>query len=114
MSLQPLRHRSAPPFSALVPSPSSIRRPTPRPLAVRIVAVLLLVSAIGGCRDAMAGFGAAGRGRLSAEQAFEAIADRHFDVIRNQRYEYARLRLTKGALSPSRVFDDSAAWTAMT
>jgi hypothetical protein len=62
----------------------------------------------------MAGFGTAGRGRVSAEQAFEAIADRHFDVVRNQRYEYARMRLTKGALSPSRVFDDSAAWTAMT
>jgi hypothetical protein len=66
------------------------------------------------CRDTFTGFGAAGRGRAAAEQAFEAIADRHLDVLRNARYEYARLHLTKGALSPSRVFDDSAAWTAMT
>lgn len=62
----------------------------------------------------MAAFGGAGRGRAAAEQAFEALADRHFDVLRNARYEYARVHLTKGALSPSRVFDDSAAWTAMT
>jgi len=67
-----------------------------------------------GCRDTFAGFGAAGRGRAAADQAFEAIANRHLDVLRNARYEYARLHLTKGALSPSRVFDDSAAWTAMT
>ena len=66
------------------------------------------------CRDTFAGFGAGGRGRAAAEQAFGAVADRHLDVLRNPRYEYARLRLTKGALSPSRVFDDSAAWTAMT
>ena len=69
---------------------------------------------MGACRDTFAGFGPAGRGRAAAEQAFEAIADRHLDVLRNPRYEYARLHLTKGALSPSRVFDDSAAWTAMT
>ena len=66
------------------------------------------------CRETFAGFGTAGRGRAAAEQAFEAIADRHLDVLRNARYEYARLHLTKAALSPSRAFDDSAAWTAMT
>ena len=73
-----------------------------------------LVIAVPACRDTFAGFGAGARGRAAADQAFEAIADRHLDVLRNTRYEYARLRLTKGALSPSRVFDDSAAWTAMT
>jgi hypothetical protein len=73
----------------------------------------LTVSATG-CRDPFAGFGPAARGRAAAEQAFEAIANRHLDVLRNARYEYARLHLTKAALSPSRVFDDSAAWTAIT
>jgi len=72
------------------------------------------VLSLSACRDTFAGFGAGGRGRAAAEQAFGAVADRHLDVLRNPRYEYARLRLTKGALSPSRVFDDSAAWTAMT
>jgi hypothetical protein len=67
-----------------------------------------------GCRDTFAGFGGGPRGRAAAEQAFDAIANRHLDILRNARYEYARLHLTKGALSPSRVFDDSAAWTAMT
>ncbi|HET9683661.1 MAG TPA: hypothetical protein VFP15_06130 [Gemmatimonadaceae bacterium] len=81
---------------------------------VRLAVAALLLPALGACRDTMAAFGGAGRGRAAAEQAFEAIADRHFDVLRNARYEYARVHLTKGALSPSRVFDDSAAWTAMT
>jgi hypothetical protein len=67
-----------------------------------------------GCRDTFAGFGAGLRGRAAAEQAFDAIANRHLDILRNARYDYARLHLTRGALSPSRVFDDSAAWTAMT
>lgn len=73
-----------------------------------------LATSVTACRDTFAGFGQAGRGRAAAEQAFTAIADRHLDVLRNARYEYARLHLTKAALSPSRVFDDSAAWTAMT
>jgi hypothetical protein len=78
-----------------------------------VAAGVLAVSATA-CRGPFAGFGPAARGRAAAEQAFEAIANRHLDVLRNARYEYARLHLTKGALSPSRVFDDSAAWTAMT
>lgn len=32
---------------------------------------------------------------------------------RNAKYEYARERLTRAALSPSRAFDDTAAWTGM-
>jgi hypothetical protein len=41
------------------------------------------------------------------------MADRHGEQARNPKYEYARIRLTRGALSPSRVYDDTAAWTAM-
>jgi hypothetical protein len=81
---------------------------------LRLAAICVLVLSITACRDTFAGFGAGLRGRAAAEQAFDAIADRHLAVLRNGRYEYARLRLTKAALSPSRVFDDSAAWTAMT
>jgi hypothetical protein len=84
-----------------------------QPLLLRLTAAALALSTVA-CRDTFAGFGAGVRGRAAAEQAFEAIADRHLDIQRNPRYEYARLHLTKGALSPSRVFDDSAAWTAMT
>ena len=33
--------------------------------------------------------------------------------MRNAKYEYARVQISRGALSPSRVFDDTAAWTAV-
>lgn len=46
------------------------------------------------------------------DQFFSALGDRHLDLARNSRYEYSRAALLKGALSPSRVFEDSAAWTA--
>lgn len=84
-----------------------------QPLLLRLTAAALALSTFA-CRDTLAGFGAGLRGRAAAEQAFEAVADRHLEVRRNPRYEYARLQLTKSALAPSRVFDDSAAWTAMT
>ena len=35
------------------------------------------------------------------------------DLVRNSKYEYARVQLSRGALSPSRVFDDTAAWTGI-
>ena len=64
------------------------------------------------CRDTFSGFGNGLRARTAAEQLFGSLADRHVDVVRNSKYEYARVQLTRGALSPSRVFDDTAAWTA--
>ena len=64
------------------------------------------------CRESLSGFGSGARARAGAEQLFGALADRHVDVVRNSKYEYARVQLTRGALSPSRVFDDTAAWTA--
>jgi hypothetical protein len=82
--------------------------------SARFLAAVALLLPLAACRDTFAGFGPGLHGRASAEQAFVALADRHLDVVRNPRYEYARLHLTKGALSPSRVFDDSSAWTAMT
>ena len=45
------------------------------------------------------------------EQLFGALGARHADVARNAKYEYARLQLARGALVPSKIFDDSAAWT---
>jgi hypothetical protein len=49
--------------------------------------------------------------RTRTDQLFGALGSRHADVERNRKYEYARLQLAKGALVPSRVFDDTAAWT---
>jgi hypothetical protein len=68
---------------------------------------------LGGCRDTFAAFGTGARARAAADQLFTALADRHGEQARSAKYEYARLRLTRGALSPSRVFDDTVAWTYM-
>ncbi len=75
------------------------------------VASLALV--VVACRESAAGFGAGVRARTSAGQLFGALADRHVEIVRNAKYEYARVQLTRGALSPSRVFDDTAAWTGV-
>ena len=80
-----------------------------RPSRILSLAVLLLA----GCREGYAGFGEGARARASAEQVFGAFADRHVDLARNPKYEYSRLRITRGALAPSRVFDDTAAWTGI-
>jgi hypothetical protein len=34
-------------------------------------------------------------------------------VTRNPKYEYSRVRIMRGSLAPSRVFDDTAVWTGM-
>ena len=68
---------------------------------------MLIVS----CRESLSGFGAGLHARATADQFFGALAERHAEIVRNPKYEYARVQLTRGALSPSRVFDDTAAWT---
>jgi hypothetical protein len=79
--------------------------------ARRALLALPILVVVGGCRDGFAGFGTGPRARASSDQLFGALADRHLDVARNPKYEYARGRIAHGALSPSRVFDDTAAWT---
>jgi hypothetical protein len=44
-------------------------------------------------------------------ELFGALIDRHADVARNPKYEYARVQLAKRALLPSPLFSDTAAWT---
>jgi hypothetical protein len=73
-------------------------------------AALLLAA---GCRDGYASFGAGAHARASADQLFGALADRHVELARNGKYEYARIRIMRAALAPSRVFDDTAAWTGI-
>jgi hypothetical protein len=79
-----------------------------RALGWALVGLPLLVVA---CRESLSGFGAGVHARATADHFFGALADRHVEIARNPKYEYARLQLTRGALSPSRVFDDTAAWT---
>ena len=80
---------------------------------LRWVALTLALAATASCRDSFAGFGAGTRARTSADQLFGALVERHADIVRNPKYEYARVQLTRGALSPSHIFDDSAAWTGV-
>jgi hypothetical protein len=63
------------------------------------------------CRESISGFGAGVHARATADQFFGALADRHVEIVRNPKYEYAHVQLARGAFSPSRVFDDTAAWT---
>lgn len=107
--LQPLRHPPELHLPTLVrPFRRSALRPRHRRLA--IPAVLL---ALAGCREGYSAFGTGARARLGADQLFGALVDRHVELARNAKYEYSRVRITRGALAPSRVFDDSAAWTGI-
>ena len=75
--------------------------------------LLAVVALVSGCRQGFDGFGTGARARAGADQLFGAFAERHTNPARSAKYEYARVRLTRAALSPSRVFDDTAAWTSM-
>ncbi len=69
--------------------------------------LLLVVS----CRESVLGFGTGARARTGADQLFGALADRFVEVVRTPRYEHSKRAITRGALSPSRAFDDTLAWT---
>jgi hypothetical protein len=79
----------------------------------RLFLLAITALSVAGCRETFAAFGTGARARAAADQLFTALAERHGEQSRNAKYEYARLRLTRGALSPSRVYDDTAAWTSM-
>src|SRR4051812_41515871 len=59
-----------------------------------------------GCRDTFAGFGLGPRAHTNVDQLFGALGQRHAEIVRNPKYEYARLELAKHALLPSHVFRD--------
>ncbi len=68
---------------------------------------------LAGCAESWNGLGQGAQARAASDQLFGAVADRYVDVVRNAKYEYARDALTKAAFTPSRAFDDSAAWTGL-
>jgi len=78
-----------------------------------VCAILLLVAATG-CRQALRGLGSNGANiERNADQLFGAMVIRYTQVFRDPKYEFARNRLNRNALVPSRVFDDTAVWTTM-
>lgn len=95
---------------------SSRTVPTPRS-ASRFLSIwasaasLLLASA---CRDVGPAFGPTiPAARTNAEGLFGGIAQRFTNVQRNPKFTVARGKLGKNALTPSMIFDDTSAWTAM-
>ncbi|MEO8561870.1 MAG: hypothetical protein ABI601_07330 [bacterium] len=82
-------------------------------LARHAVILTAFVLPLSSCRDAFGGFGSGPRARTSIDQLFGALSERHADVVRNPKYEYARIQITHGALVPSGVFKDTAAWTGV-
>ncbi len=54
-----------------------------------------------------------GRASAPADQLFTALATRYTDVRRDAKVEVARNKLAQGALIPSRIFDDTAAWSTI-
>ena len=106
--LQPLRN--APHAAAALNPIQSLTRRTP---GRAVIITLVAAGALGACRSTFAGFGMGLRARAGAEQLFDALANRHADLVRNAEYEYARVQLAHGALSPSRIFDDTASWTGL-
>lgn len=89
------------------------RRSRPAALAgISLAAALAALSLAGACSDSLrplspSALVAADR----AEQLFQGLAWRYTNVDRNAKYELARQRLAQAALTPSRVFDDTAVWT---
>jgi hypothetical protein len=77
--------------------------------AVRIAftAPLGLAATVAGCSDTFTPASAA-----HADQLFASVADRFSPNIYDARYNTARVKLAQSALVPSRIFDDSAVWTA--
>ena len=75
----------------------------------RLLGAALIVVAAIGCRET---FRLAGTTPTAAAarvaQLFESIADRYADVLVSPRYQVARLRIAQTALTPSKIFDDTA------
>jgi hypothetical protein len=99
-------------------APSRRRPPLPRsrPAARRAVACVLAATALlagAACRPAAPAFGATREAALANSDAFfGGIAARFTNVQRTPKFAAARSRLSRHALSPSGIFDDTSVWTA--
>jgi hypothetical protein len=94
---------------------SANRSPARRPASVFLAATLALATS---CRPALSPLltphGSTASTQTSpADQFFSAFADRFTNVRRDAKLEAARARLAHGALIPSRVFNDTAAWSTL-
>lgn len=76
---------------------------------------IVILAALAGCREpllALGGEGVAAAVRPRVEVAFDALRARVADPLRDAKYDSARARIAHAALLPSRVWNDTAAWTS--
>jgi hypothetical protein len=74
-----------------------------------------VAAGLAGCREPIVSLGGEGpmsAARARAEVAVDALAARTADPLRDPKYDTARIKIAKGALHPSRVWDDTAVWNA--
>lgn len=83
-----------------------------RALPPLLGAAALLVAGLG-CRSSAAAFGGTpSEARANGEAFFGAVADRFTRVRRTPRFEAARLRLARHAVTPSKIWGDTGVWTS--
>ncbi len=89
------------------------RRPRPRRASLRLLSVPIAGLAIASCDGAARAFGPApAAARAHVDDFFGGLAVRFVDVQRSPKFTAARGRLARHALSPSRLWGDTAVWTA--
>jgi hypothetical protein len=79
------------------------------------VAALLAVAIItaAGCSGALPALGGSSRStRTAGDQFFHSLSARFTNVFRTPKFAQARGKLARGALVPSRVWDDTSVWTS--
>src|SRR5215212_9519650 len=79
------------------------RRPLTTALTIACLAASTLPAAA--CKNAVQALTAP-----AAEGLFTALSDRFHNVQRDQKFAYAKVRFSKYALTPSKVWDDAAVW----
>lgn len=73
--------------------------------------VFLAILATTGCKGSLLGFGATpADAARHAGESFESHALRFDDVVRDTKFSDARVKLSRYALTPSRIFNDSSVW----
>ena len=109
-----ITHRAHQARSVILPVPFRPRNPSfvPRRLRARSLVVLGFVSACAG--PLPSAFPSAAAARAGAGDLFASLATRFTNVERAPRFEAARRKLSRSALSPSGIFDDASVWTSTT
>lgn len=78
---------------------------------LRNLVVILAILATTSCKGSLLGFGAnPADAARHAGDTFESHALRFDDVVRDTKFSDARIKLSRYALTPSRIFNDSTVW----